>query len=214
MAMINLKNVAAALEKNGFKASVAYNANAAVEMVLDMLERENPKTVAAGSSQTLRNTGIYNLLRNSSGIQFVDTGANTGAMYEAPGAEALKKLKEVGLNSDMFFCSANAVVEDGRLVNLDFAGNRVSSFIFGPKRVVVVAGRNKIVPDLETAFARVKKIAPTIVKMLGVKPPCAKAGVCIDCDHPERICCTWVLSAHCWPKGRIHVILVDEELGL
>jgi hypothetical protein len=101
------------------------------------------------------------------------------------------------------------------LVNLDSLGNRVGGLTFGPLNVVVVAGRNKIVPDLEAAMRRVKDYAaPVNARRLGKQTPCATTGVCVDCASPDRICSVWTVTEKSKPKGRIAVVLVNADLGL
>lgn len=103
----------------------------------------------------------------------------------------------------------------GHLVNLDMIGNRVAALTFGPKKVVVLIGRNKIVPDLESAMYRIKDYAaPTNAMRLDCKTPCAKTSECADCKSPGRICNSWAITEKSFPKNRITVILIDEELGL
>jgi len=100
-------------------------------------------------------------------------------------------------------------------VNLDMIGNRIGGLTFGPKEVVVLAGRNKIVPDLEDAMLRIKNyVAPVNAMRLEMKTPCVKTGRCEDCKSPSRICNTWTITEKAFPKGRVHVILINRDLGL
>jgi L-lactate utilization protein LutB len=115
---------------------------------------------------------------------------------------------------DCFFCSANAISATGEIVNVDGIGNRINALTFGPKKVVMVAGMNKVTPDLESALARVREVAgPMRAKSLGVETPCVETGVCSDCNAPQRICrVTSIL--HRKPKlTDISVILVNQTLG-
>ncbi|MFC1534860.1 lactate utilization protein, partial [Thermodesulfobacteriota bacterium] len=129
------------------------------------------------------------------------------------------------LLSDVFLISTNAVTLDGKLVNIDGHGNRVAAMIFGPKKVIIIAGANKIVKDTEAAITRVREYcAPRNVIRHGTKHhrtefmdiPCAKTGICVDCRHPLRICrYTTVIEGEMeMNKGRLNVFLVGEELGL
>ncbi len=107
------------------------------------------------------------------------------------------------------------MTEDGHLVNLDMTGNRVAALTFGPKKVVVFVGRNKIVADLESAMCRIKDYAaPANAMRLNYKTPCVKTSVCADCKSPSRICNTWTITEKSYPKKRVAVILINEELGL
>ena len=139
-------------------------------------------------------------------------------------AQALDVMRQSFL-ADVFICSANAITQQGELYNVDGNGNRVSAMIFGPKSVIVVAGVNKIVPDLSAAVQRVKAIAaPQNAKRLGCQTPCAKTGQCLalqqgktglcsGCSAPQRICSSYTVLGWQQQKGRIKVILCGEELG-
>jgi len=116
---------------------------------------------------------------------------------------------------DLFITGTNAVTRSGELVNLDMIGNRVSGITFGPRNVVVMVGRNKVVEDLEAAIERIKDYAAPVNAMrLNKKTPCAKTGVCEECKSPERICNSWTITQKSFPKGRIKVVLINENLGL
>lgn len=118
-------------------------------------------------------------------------------------------------NVDLFLTGSNAVTESGILVNLDMIGNRVAALIFGPKYVLIVVGRNKLVPDLERGMARVKNVAaPLNAIRHNCKTPCVTTSFCHDCQSPDRICNTWMITEKAYPKGRIKVVLINEDLGL
>lgn len=211
---IMLEEVARALAKNGFGAHVAHGSDDAVDLVVDLIEREGPETIALGSSQTLETTGILSLLQGSPSLHLINTGHLIMGLAESPQDEALHKQLKMAAFSDMFLCSSNAILANGQLINLDMVGNRVSMLTYGPKRVVVVAGKNKIVPDLKSAITRVKNgAAPLNARRLKFDVPCVQTGKCMNCDRPQRICNNWVITEKCFPKGRITVILVDENLG-
>lgn len=110
--------------------------------------------------------------------------------------------------------SANAITENGELYNVDGNSNRVAALVYGPDSVIVVAGYNKIVPDIDAAVQRVKKVAaPINAVRLHCETPCAKVGECMNCHSEGRICCNYVVSAQQRHKNRIKVVLVGEELG-
>ena len=110
--------------------------------------------------------------------------------------------------------SSNAVTEEGELYNVDGNSNRVAALAYGPDSVIVVAGCNKIVPDIAAAVERVKKIAaPVNATRLHCSTPCAKTGECMNCHSDGRICCNYLVSAQQRHQDRIKVILVGEELG-
>ena len=108
----------------------------------------------------------------------------------------------------------NAVTEAGQLVNLDMIGNRIAGIAFGPKNVIVFIGRNKIVPDLESAMFRIKNYAAPVNTMrLSKKTPCSKTSYCEECKSSDRICNTWTITEKSFPQGRIKVVLINEESG-
>ena len=115
---------------------------------------------------------------------------------------------------DLFICSANALTRDGELILVDAFGNRTAAVQFGPRKVVLLVGRNKICATLEEGLDRIKGLAaPANVQRLGKKTPCAKTGYCMDCNSPDRICSVWTVVKRCLPKERIHVVLINENAG-
>ena len=125
------------------------------------------------------------------------------------------ELRRRSLFVDLFITGTNAVTETGTLVNLDMIGNRVAAITFGPKYVVIFVGRNKIVPELDDAVFRIKNYAAPVNAMrLDKKTPCAETSFCLECNTPERICNTWTITEKSFPKGRIKVILINEDMGL
>ena len=119
------------------------------------------------------------------------------------------------LTADLFLAGANAITEKGQLVNLDMVGNRVGGITFGPKFVTILAGRNKITENLDLAVDRVRNYAATKnAARHNLRTPCAKTGQCADCSSSDRICNAWGTIEKSYPKGRIKVILINEELGL
>ncbi|MDD4951148.1 MAG: lactate utilization protein [Desulfovibrionaceae bacterium] len=205
-----LAEAAEALEANGFEARVADSAEAARDYALsDLIPALGPATMGLGGSKTVVDIGLYEALKALDGPRLLDS------YDKSLSKEAKIELRRESLLSDLFFMGSNAVTEDGLLVNLDMIGNRVGALAFGPRHVLVVAGRNKIVPDLEQAVARVKNYAAPVNAMrLGMKTPCAKTGRCADCEGPERICNVWAITERCHPRGRIKVVLINEDLGL
>ncbi len=167
-------------------------------------------TIAMGNSVTLRETGIFDAIVNG--------GYKTINQFE-PGISAEENLKrrKAGMSADVYFTSTNALTLDGELVNIDGKGNRVAAMMFGPERVIVIVGENKIVKDQEEAWLRLKeKVAPELTKKLGRSTPCAKTGKCSNCSSPERVCRCYTVINGQMPadKDRIHVILVKEPLGI
>ncbi len=128
--------------------------------------------------------------------------------------EEAMELRRRGLTADVMIASTNAITLDGKLVNLDGMGNRVAAMAFGPKKVILVVGMNKVAPDLESAVARVKHYAAPLNNIrFGLKNPCVETGLCSDCKTPQRICNMWSTIEGHMIKDRIHVKLVGENLG-
>jgi len=116
--------------------------------------------------------------------------------------------------ADFMIASSNAITLDGKLVNLDATGNWVAAMCFGPKKVLLVVGMNKVAPDLESAMARVNHYsAPVNTIRLGLANPCKEKGLCFDCKSAQRICNMWSIIEGHMVKDRIHVKLVGENLG-
>lgn len=172
-------------------------------------------TVAVGGSVTLKETGVMDLLR---------TGKYTFYDRYAEGLTNEQK-KDIFLKSfgvDVYFSSSNAITEQGELYNVDGTGNRIAAIAYGPQRVIIVAGVNKIVADIDEAVRRVKTCAaPPNAKRLNFETYCMHAGECMKangtmtegCATDARICCSYLISGFQRVKNRIHVILVGEECG-
>lgn len=208
---LRLEQCKEALEKNNFKVFVAADTRSAGAIFLnDILPGINVKTAAWGDSMTLLTTGVLDAIKSDPGIQLIDPFD-----AQASAQERLERRRQA-LLTDLFFTGSNAVTETGLLVNLDMVGNRVAGITFGPKHVVLFIGRNKIVPTLDDAMQRVKDYAApaNAIRHPGLKTPCMKTAVCMDCSSPDRICNTWCITEKCFPKGRIKIILVNQDLGL
>jgi L-lactate utilization protein LutB len=207
---LRLTAVQKALEANNFEAHVVENAAQAQALVLDtILPATKARSVSWGGSMTLTATGIRDALLEHAELEIIDTFDKT-----VTPEESLERRRQA-LLSDLFLTGANAVTESGMLVNLDMIGNRVGAITFGPRTVVILAGRNKIVADLDQAVSRIKSFsAPANVMRLNKKTPCFKTGECADCASPERICNVWTIQEKSFPAGRIKVVLINEDMGL
>ena len=205
-----LEEVAEALRDNHFKAHVVPDAAAAGRLVLDaILPESGAATVSFGGSATLLATGLPAALAQCPGLSVIDTMDRT-----IPAGEAYERRRQA-LLADLFLTGTNAVTEEGVLVNLDMIGNRACAIAFGPRQVVVLVGRNKIVPDLPSAMARIKNFAaPANAMRLSKKTPCVATSHCEDCGSPERICNVWTITEKSFPRGRITVICINQDLGL
>ncbi len=202
-----LELTASNLRKHGFEAETV----STLQDAAAILERERLKTspviFSYGDSVTVRKTGLIEKYRGMDG--FLD-----GFDKDLPRQENLK-IRRKALMSDFFFTGVNAIISDGRMVWLDMIGNRISPVIFGPERVVILAGRNKIVGTQDEAVKRIKTIsAPqNAIRHVNFRTPCQKTGVCMDCNSKDRICSSWLIMERCVPAGRIMVVLIDEDLG-
>ena len=117
-------------------------------------------------------------------------------------------------DADFFLTSANAMTQDGEMVNIDGNANRVSAIAQGPKKVIVIAGMNKICDDLDGAMKRARNVAaPINAQRFGLNTPCAKTGACMNCKSPDTICCQFLITRFSRHTDRIHVILVNDNLG-
>lgn len=205
-----LQSCKEALEKNNFEAFIAPTPADAGKIVLnEILPQIDVKSVSWGDSLTLHETGILEFFKEDPAFDLIETFDE-----QVPRAEIIERRRQA-LLTDLFFSGTNAVVESGMLVNLDMIGNRVGGMVFGPKWVVIMVSRNKIVSDLEQAMERIKILAaPANAIRHGQKTPCVKTAYCMDCNSPARICNVWTIHEKSYPKGRIKVILINQDLGL
>ena len=207
---LRLTDIKAALESNNFEVYLADNKEDAHKIVLEeIIPQLNPKTLSWGGSMTVIASGLYHHLKENSDLEVIDTVDS-----KIPNEEKIERRRQ-SLLVDLFITGTNAVTEAGQLVNLDMIGNRVGALTFGPKWVIILVGRNKITADLDEAMFRVKNYAaPANSMRLDKKTPCVKTSYCEECKSPDRICNTWAITEKCFPKGRVKVVLINEDLGL
>ncbi|MCX7703816.1 MAG: lactate utilization protein [Planctomycetota bacterium] len=200
-----LEKVAEALRKNNFDVHIVASGDEARKLALSLIPEG--ASVGLGGSVTVQQVGLLDALRNGKYRLF--------DQYEAgiSREENIRRRKQ-GLTADFFVTGTNAVTEDGELVNIDGFGNRVAALAFGPSKVILLVGRNKLVKNIEAGFKRIYDVvAPKNAKRFGVNPPCVKDGKCSNCNHPQRICNIYSVIARQVEKGRITVILIDSDLG-
>ncbi len=202
------------LEKNNMKAFYCESREEVLPLIETLIQKG--ESVSNGGSETLKQCGVFDLLKNGD-YDFIDRAGLTG--------DAVRKAYIKAFGCDTYFCSSNAVTERGELYNVDGNSNRVACIVYGPRQVIMVVGKNKIVPDINAAVRRVKeKAAPPNCVRLHLDNPCAKLGSCVSlklddpylcdgCALDSRICCSYVVSAKQRHKDRIKVILVNEDLG-
>jgi len=199
-----------ALESNNFEVFLTADKSEAADLFLKkILPDSAARSIAWGGSQTFISTGLYHILRKRSDLEVVDVFEK-----DLPDDEKHERRRR-GLLVDLYISGTNAVTEEGQLVNLDMIGNRIGALTFGPKTVVVLVGRNKVVADVEEAMYRIKNFAaPTNAMRLDKKTPCVKTSYCEECSSPNRICNTWTITEKSFPKGRVKIVLINEDLGL
>jgi hypothetical protein len=194
------------LEKRRMEGSYAATAAQALEEVVAMIP--HGASVYRCGSITTTSMGLWKRIAALPGVSIIDPFEHGITPQESLAA------RRKGLNADVMIASSNAITLDGRLVNLDGLGNRVAAMMFGPDKVILVVGMNKVAPDLDSAIARVKHYAaPVNAIRLGVEAPCTANGLCLDCRAVERVCNMWSIIEGHRKRGRIHVKLVGEVLG-
>lgn len=207
---IRLKEVRSALEANNFAVYPAADLNEAKKTVMEqILPNTGAKSVSWGGSMTLMASGICEAVKSMPGLEILDTFDRNLTPEEN------LALRRKSLLVDLFITGSNAVTEGGVLVNLDMQGNRVGAINFGAKNVIILVGRNKIVPDLDAAMFRIKNFAaPANAMRLDKKTPCTKTSYCEECKSPDRICNVWAITEKSYPRGRIRIVLINQDLGL
>jgi hypothetical protein len=192
-----------ALRKNGFDAEYLPDVAKVRERVLE--ECDKAESIGFGGSMTVAELGIHDALKNG-GKKLFDHG-------RVPASE--KAAARLGqLTCDLFLTSTNAVTLTGVLVNLDMNGNRTNAMTFGPKKILIAAGGQKVVADVADAVRRIKTtVAPRNTRRLNLKTPCASTGFCEDCDSPQRICRVYSMIERKPPHSDITVLLCGEPMG-
>lgn len=189
------------LEARNMKGYFAKTKEEALKVALSIIEKGSK--VTNGGSVSIKEIGL------------VDEMINGDYDYCNRDAATDKRAAELfAYDCDYFLGSANAITEDGVLVNIDGNSNRVSAYAYGPKHVILVVGLNKVAKDVDSALKRARNVAAPINKQrFGGTSPCTKTGSCMNCLSPDTICCQFLITRYSRHAGRIHVILVDESLG-
>lgn len=193
------------LEKNNMNGYYVKSKDGVIEKIQELISEG--QVVGCGGSMTLFECGVIDHLR-SGRYEFLDR------YKEGLSREDMKKVFRQSFLADAYVSSTNALTEDGELYNVDGNGNRVAAMLYGPDKVIVVCGYNKIVKNVDEAIERTKSIAaPANAIRLNRNTPCAKVGHCMDCKSEDRICCEYTLIKRQVMKGRIHVIIIGEDTG-
>lgn len=199
------RKAAEALTKNNFKAIYVETKEEAAQKALELME--DSKSIGLGTSMTLKELGIAEEIRKTGKEVFDHTDPSLSPEEKLE----MRRQQQV---CDCFLSSTNAVTLDGKLVNVDGTGNRVSAMIFGPKKVVIIAGFNKIVKDVDAAMDRIEQYAaPLNNKRFNFPNPCTKSGSCMDCAGGTRICNVTAILRKKPLATDINIIIVGEELG-
>ncbi len=193
------------LKRNGFDAHLAPTPQAARSHILAMISEY--ESFGIGGSATVQAIGLVEELRIMGKTLF-------DHWQPEMGAEEILSIRLAQGRCDCFLCSANAISEEGEIVNVDGIGNRVAAMTFGPRKVIIVAGANKIAQDLSAALRRVREVAaPMRAKSLGMETPCAESGRCADCNAPQRICRITTILHRPPMLTDISIFLVPQALG-
>ena len=189
------------LESRNMSGYYAENKEEALKIALELIPKGS--SVTMGGCMSAQEIGLVDALKSGE-YNFIDRNA-----YEDKRAAML-----LAYDADVFLSSANAMTDDGVLVNIDGNSNRVSAIAQGPKKVVFIVGMNKVCNDVDSAMKRARNVAaPINAQRFGLSTPCAKLGTCMNCKSPDTICCQFLITRFSRHAGRIHVILVNDNLG-
>jgi hypothetical protein len=190
--------------KRNIDAEYFHSLNEAKQRILELIPIDT--SIGIGNSQTLKSMEISQTLLTRGNIIYDKTFAKT--------KEESKRLKKESLLAEWYITGSNAISAEGHIVNIDHSGNRVAAMIYGPEKVIIVIGTNKIEDTLDAAIHRVRNhAAPLNAKRAGFNPPCIQLNKCIDCKTDDRVCYTLVVIEGQYVKERMKVFIVHEDLG-
>ncbi len=189
------------LESRNMNGYYAHNREEALKMALDLIPEGSSITMGGGMS--VHEIGLVRALKEGN-YSFIDRDE----------MEDKRAAMLAAYDADIFLASANAVTEDGVLVNIDGNANRVSAIAQGPRKVILIVGMNKVCSDVDGAMKRARNVAaPINAQRFGLNTPCSKTGSCMNCKSPDTICCQFLITRYSKHPGRINVILVNDSLG-
>ena len=194
------------LKQRHYEAFFCPTAQEAVEKITGMIPEGS--SVTWGGSMTIRDMGLTKALHNKDGLDIWDRDL-------APSREEAQEIYRRAFYADYYLSSVNAMSEDGEIVNIDGNGNRVAAITFGPKRVILVVGINKVAQNLDAAISRARSLAAPVnmMRFADLNTPCKNDGMCHDCKSPDSICNYIQIMRNSHPVGRHIVVIVGEELG-
>lgn len=172
----------------------------ALKLALNLIPEGS--SVGKGGTMTCDEIGLTDVMRNGK-YKFIDRDAmdRVEASFQ-------------NYSADFFLGSVNAMTDDGILINIDGTSDRVSAYAYGPKKLVLIVGMNKICSDFDSALKRARNVAAVAnAQRFNIDTPCKKLGKCMDCKSPDTICCQFLITRYSRDGERIHVILVNDELG-
>lgn len=194
------ESVIKGLESRNISGYYAASKEDALKQALELIPEGS--TIAMGGCASAHEIGLIKALEDGN-YNYIDRdkmGAREGLM--------------AAYDADFFLSSVNAITNDGIMINIDGNANRVSCIAQGPKKVIFIVGMNKICADLDSAMKRARNVAaPTNAQRFNVKTPCKETGKCFDCKSPDTICCQFLITRCSKHAGRMHVILVNDNLG-
>ncbi len=192
------------LESRNMSGYYAANKEDALKKALELIPEGS--SVTMGGAMSAHEIGLVEAVK-SGNYNFIDR--DTAKTPEEKRAAML-----AGYDADIFLSSVNAMTDDGILVNIDGNSNRVSMIAQGPKKVIFIVGMNKVCDDIDGAMKRARNVAaPINAQRFGLSTPCSKTGSCMNCKSPDTICCQFLITRYSRHEGRIHVILVNDNLG-
>lgn len=199
------QNIVKKLKENKFEAYYVDSKNQAAKKVFELIG--DSQIIGIGGSMTIRELKIVEQLE-------IDNREILDATLAGYTPEENMEIRRRQFSCDCFLCSTNAITLDGKLVNIDSTGNRVGAMAFGPKKVIIVAGINKVVKDFEAAINRIQMyVAPMNNKRMNRFTPCIESGICLDCSSDIRLCNVTTIISKRPPRSNINIVLVGEELG-
>lgn len=189
------------LESRNMSGYYAESKEEALKIALELIPEGS--SVSMGGAMSVHEIGLVEAVKKGN-YNFIDRDAT----------EDKRAAMLAGYDADVFLSSANAMTDDGVLVNIDGNSNRVSAIAQGPKKVVFIVGMNKVCSDVDHALKRARNVAaPINAQRFGLNTPCSKTGSCMNCKSPDTICCQFLITRFSRHKDRIHVILVNDNLG-
>ena len=195
------KKVISGLESRNMSGYYASSKEEALKIALSLIPENS--SVTMGGATSAHEIGLVDALKEGN-YEFIDRDKE----------EDKRKAMLKAYDADFFLSSANAMTDDGVLINIDGNANRVSAIAQGPKKVLFIVGMNKVCSDVDSAMKRARNVAaPINAQRFGLSTPCAKTGSCMNCKSPDTICCQFLITRFSRHKDRIHVILVNDNLG-